>query len=135
MKLVYKATGKPVKLGDRHIVGDQRLVICFFARPSSPASEGKICFRAHGNPNEGPTYYASVIGAEWIEREDRAERADALAPVPRYSIDLEGDDGVRVSLRNVPDRATTSAQEYALALMRAPGDWRITGTDREAARD
>jgi hypothetical protein len=73
MKLVHKATGVEVKLGDtvknhRGETGE----VEGWVRPTGPASEGKV-----GAIKTGmniPTYmYASVWGCEWVEREDRAD--------------------------------------------------------------
>lgn len=37
----------------------------YFSHPHKPSSEGKVSLE------NGMEYYVSVIGAEWIEREDR----------------------------------------------------------------
>lgn len=49
----------------------------------------------------------------------------------RYSIDLEGDDGVTVTLKGITAGKSMSAEEHALALMKHAKDWRIVGIDRE----
>lgn len=72
MRLVYTTTGKPVNIGDRHTVGGFALVVAHMPKPHKPDSEGKIDFHVEGE-ERGPAYYCSVIGAEWIEREDRAD--------------------------------------------------------------
>lgn len=71
MRLVYETTGEEVKVGD--IVTTFRGKKCevkYFAPPHKPSSEGKITVQ-----EEGCTfcseYYVGVIGAKWIEREDR----------------------------------------------------------------
>jgi hypothetical protein len=72
MKLVYKATGKPVEIGDRVDIRNCTNVVAYFRQPHKPDSEGKVTLRMPGEGEPlGREYYVSVIGAEWIEREDR----------------------------------------------------------------
>lgn len=68
MRLVYKATGEEVKVGD--IVEGFRgtYKVLHFREPHKASSEGKIYVENDGFKRE---CYVSVIGAEWIEREDR----------------------------------------------------------------
>ena len=71
MRLVYKATGKEVKVGD--VVTTSRGEKCevkYFRQPHKPSSEGKITVQMEGSESYNE-YYVGVIGAEWIEREDR----------------------------------------------------------------
>lgn len=71
MRLVYKATGKEVKVGD--IVTTSRGDKCevkYFRQPHKPSSSGKVTVQFEGS-NSSMEYYVSVIGAEWIEIEDR----------------------------------------------------------------
>lgn len=74
MRLVYTATQQPVAIGDRVTVDGFELVVDYFAKPHKPDSSGKVSLRVPGNTDVcgGPEYYVSIIGAEWIEREDRA---------------------------------------------------------------
>lgn len=74
MRLVYTATQQPVQIGDTVKVDGRDLLVDSFAKPRSGDSEGKVTLRVPGNTDVcgGPTYYVSIIGAEWIEREDRA---------------------------------------------------------------
>lgn len=74
MRLVYTATGKPVLPGDIHTINGFELRVAHTPQPHKPDSEGKIDFYSAGGIM-GPTYYCSVIGAEWIEREDRRPSA------------------------------------------------------------
>ncbi|MDR3502928.1 MAG: hypothetical protein P4L79_10120 [Legionella sp.] len=80
MRLVYKDTGVEVKIGDK--VKDFRgepLIVTGWRKPHKPSSSGFVSVvdadeyvdlkedgRSHGSE-----FYAGVIGAEWIEREDR----------------------------------------------------------------
>jgi len=69
MKLVYVATKELVKIGDAVMLDGSSVTVDFFREPHSPASSGKVSVKF----NDGFTreYYVGVIGAEWIEREDR----------------------------------------------------------------
>lgn len=75
MRLVYKATQQPVKLGDTVVLRDgQGFTVDFFSEPHKPDSEGKVTLLAEGAERpHGTEVYVSGIGAEWIEREDRRE--------------------------------------------------------------
>lgn len=68
MKLVYKKTGEPVKVGDPVEVNGVATTVSYFREPHKPSSEGKVSLES------GAEYYVSIIGAEWIGREDRIER-------------------------------------------------------------
>lgn len=77
MRLVYKdSTITPVSVGDVVFVpcgtspnGKEAVVVDYFREPSHAGSEGKVCIRwKDGYIRE---CYVSIIGAEWIEREDR----------------------------------------------------------------
>jgi len=76
MELVYIATKKPVKIGDAAILRDRNgqgelVTIEYFSKPSTPASSGKITVKdVDGHSHE---YYVSILGAEWINREDRED--------------------------------------------------------------
>lgn len=71
MKLVYKATQQPVKLGDKVKTKEgSTLTVQYFCEPHKPDSEGKVTII--GEVGGASEYYVSVIGAQWIEREDRA---------------------------------------------------------------
>lgn len=69
MKLIYKETGKEVKVGDtaKTFRGEEVEVVSFDL-PHKPSSSGKILIQ---NRKWKEECYVSVIGAEWIEREDR----------------------------------------------------------------
>jgi hypothetical protein len=77
MRLVYKTTGSEVEIGDVIPLKDDALDlsarVMFFRPPHKPSSSGKVSVTVLGNENQfSAEYYVGVIGAEWIEREDRA---------------------------------------------------------------
>lgn len=73
MKLVYTTNPQQeVKVGDRITLDEEQFVITYFRQPSSPASSGKVTI-ARPDGSGSREYYVSIIGAEWIEREDRDE--------------------------------------------------------------
>lgn len=75
MRLVYKETGKEVKVGDKVTLHDGVIaVVTYFREPTSPASSGKVNVLVQGAEYEDE-FYVGVIGAKWIEREDRDEVA------------------------------------------------------------
>lgn len=77
MKLVYVDTGKPVQVGDVVTLRDgEKATVSYFREPHKPASEGKVTV-SHGENDMGREFYVSVIGARWIEREDRTEQHNA----------------------------------------------------------
>jgi len=68
MRLVYQERPTvEVKIGDRISFKGEETTIQYFRIPHKPSSEGKVTL---GN---GAEYYVSVIGAVWIDREDRDE--------------------------------------------------------------
>lgn len=71
MRLVYKETGKEVKVGDIITLSDgDKCEVTYFRPPHKPSSSGKVLVKFE-NRNCNMEYYVGVIGAEWIEREDR----------------------------------------------------------------
>ena len=75
MRLIYTANGpkkgQEVKRGDKvHTGRGEEVTVTFFRPPTSSASEGKVTIQHRGSRYE-MEYYVSVIGAKWIEREDR----------------------------------------------------------------
>lgn len=71
MKLVYKNSGKEVKVGDKVTLRDgNKAEIAYFRPPHKPSSEGKITVKEEGDDG-CREYYVGVVGAEWIDREDR----------------------------------------------------------------
>lgn len=73
MKLVYLATMKEVKVGDIVDKGEgEMLEVTYFRKPHKSNSEGKVSV-VTVNTDRRWEYFVSVIGAVWIEREDRGE--------------------------------------------------------------
>jgi hypothetical protein len=74
MRLVYEASGKEVQVGDTVHLDGNAYTVWHFAKPHKPASSGKVFIRPISNENGfSSEYYVGVIGAKWIEREDRGE--------------------------------------------------------------
>lgn len=75
MRLVYTATQAEVKVGDIVELDGEKQKVHYFRQPHKPASEGKVTVAPLSRPRtvNMREYYVSVIGAEWIEREDRQE--------------------------------------------------------------
>ena len=71
MRLVYESTGKPVQVGDKVTLDGELLIVDYFRPPHKPNSEGKVTLV--GKSKFGYEYYVSVIGAKWVERDDRGE--------------------------------------------------------------
>lgn len=73
MQLVYTATKQPVKIGDKVALKDDKTVIVTgFQKPHKPASTGRVYVRyVDFATTTECAYFPSVIGAEWIDREDR----------------------------------------------------------------
>ena len=75
MKLVYEASGDPVKVGDRIEKGGEVWVVDSIQEPHHAGSTGRV-YVSLPNPNEPKNagtrgFFPGVIGAVWIEREDR----------------------------------------------------------------
>jgi len=72
MRLVYEASGKEVQVGDVVHLDSGAYTVWHFDKPHKPASSGKVFIRPISNENGfSHEYYVGVIGAVWIEREDR----------------------------------------------------------------
>ena len=72
MRLVYEASGKEVQVGDVVHLDSGAYTVQYFDKPHKPASSGKVTVRhAYDDVGYGQEYYVGVIGAVWIEREDR----------------------------------------------------------------
>jgi hypothetical protein len=70
MRLIYTATQAPVLIGDPVTVHGQPATVSYFRKPHKSSSEGKVSIKPADTDTENE-FYVSVIGAEWIEREDR----------------------------------------------------------------
>lgn len=79
MRLVYtnepyvpsELQGKEVQVGDNaRTFRGERCEVAYFRPPRTPASSGKVTLK-FTKDDIGMEYYVSVIGAQWIEREDR----------------------------------------------------------------
>ena len=77
MRLIYEDTGEEVKTGDNILMKDGSCwIVDFFREPHKPSSSGKVYILPAGEIDGlrmagGREFYVSVIGAKWIEREDR----------------------------------------------------------------
>lgn len=74
-KCATKAAGDPVAVGDivkglHNDQGHERYVVTFFRYPSSSNSEGKVSLATVGAQFNRESY-VSIIGAHWINRNDR----------------------------------------------------------------
>jgi len=73
MKLIYidgPRKGHEVKVGDIIHRNGEKYEVEHFKKPHKPASSGHIYVNVNDSaPRE---FYVSVVGAEWVEREDRA---------------------------------------------------------------
>lgn len=71
MRLVYEETGKEVKVGDKAVTfRGEPVEVTYFREPHKASSSGKVSVKREG-ASMSMEYYVGVIGAEWIEREDR----------------------------------------------------------------
>jgi hypothetical protein len=70
MRLVYTSTQQPVQIGDIVTIDDEEVVVNDIRRPHKPASTGRVYVRYAGARYDAE-FFPSVIGAEWIEREDQ----------------------------------------------------------------
>lgn len=72
MRLVYKETGEEVKVGDVvTLSNEKKCKVAYFRPPHKTSSSGKVTVQFGEDKFNCMEYYVSVIGAEWIEREDR----------------------------------------------------------------
>ena len=69
MKLIHKASGREVQIGNVVNVGGIDYDVTYIPQPHKAASSGKVT----GMDKNGDevTYYASSWGMEWIQREDQ----------------------------------------------------------------
>lgn len=73
MRLVYEAEpDREVKVGDEVILKDGE--ICFvqvIEKPHKPSSTGRVHVKGRRKDDFTHSFFPSVIGARWIEREDQ----------------------------------------------------------------
>jgi len=72
MRLVYRDTQAEVKIGDWVTIRGLAWEINHFAPPHKPSSSGKVTLRTKDQVYR--EFFVTVIGAVWIEREDRKDR-------------------------------------------------------------
>jgi hypothetical protein len=74
MKLVYEGTQVPVQVGDTVQVDNKTFVVYSITKPHKPSSTGRVQCRGTRLADARwvfSEWFPSVIGAEWIEREDQ----------------------------------------------------------------
>ena len=75
MRLVYNFGGAEVQIGDKCVLRDNEEVeVVGIQEPHKPESTGRVhVIPAGTDADDGMpmSYFPSVIGAKWIEREDR----------------------------------------------------------------
>lgn len=71
MRLIYTETGTEVKVGDLvETSKGVRVTVAIVEKPHKPSSTGRVHVQAV-NATFGQSFFPSVIGAEWVEREDQ----------------------------------------------------------------
>lgn len=70
MKLVYENSAKEVQVGDIVQIRGTDYIVRDIVRPHKPSSTGRVGLVSL---SEKLYYFPNVIGAHWIEREDRNE--------------------------------------------------------------
>lgn len=124
MKLIYESTGEQVRVGDEVTLDDGCTVtVTHFREPHKPSSSGKVCVMDRGTDSQRE-YYVSVIGARWINREDRPlETAAEVRAAVDLGLDVRaGNDNYRV----IKD----SIGQYLIHFTGHPENW-IGLTGRE----
>jgi len=72
MRLVHCKNQVEVKVGDIVELNGCPYRVTYFRPPHKPASSCKVSVESVQNPGMSMEYFVGVIGAEWIEREDRS---------------------------------------------------------------
>lgn len=70
MRLVYMGTDVDVTIGDNILLAEGSVTVTGYMKPHNAVSTGRIAVKWDSDGAE-MAYYPSVIGAVWIEREDR----------------------------------------------------------------
>jgi hypothetical protein len=71
MKLVYESTGVEVKTGDVVHVRGVPYFVMETREPHKPSSTGRVFCKAMNDQGWVNEWFPGVIGADWIERDDR----------------------------------------------------------------
>ena len=72
MRLVYEATGVDVKVGDKVTISrGETVYVTAMREPHKPSSTGRVGVTYSKGGCESREFFPSVIGADWIEREDQ----------------------------------------------------------------
>jgi hypothetical protein len=71
MKLVYEGTQVPVQVGDTVHVRNKPYYVAGIVEPHKPSSTGRVQCCSMDDRKVFTEWFPSVIGAEWIEREDQ----------------------------------------------------------------
>jgi hypothetical protein len=74
MELVYNDSLEPVEVGDiRTLRDNEKVKVTGIQFPHKPSSTGRVFVEPVGNEGIGcgMSYFPSVIGAKWINREDQ----------------------------------------------------------------
>ena len=71
-RLVYEETGIEVKVGDEVTTHDgEKVTVDCFAPPHKASSQGKVNVTFCKDKSWSQEFYVGVIGAKWINRDDR----------------------------------------------------------------
>lgn len=70
MRLIHTQTKKEIKEGSVITLGGKEVTVIYCPPPHKPSSSGKMQAQ-YSNGEVTTTYFCSVFGCEWIEREDR----------------------------------------------------------------
>ena len=73
MKLIYDGTSVEVKVGDRAKTFRGEMVeVLSFDKPHKPSASGRVMLKSIDSVDKDSfRSYVTVIGATWIDREDR----------------------------------------------------------------
>lgn len=72
MRLIYKDSKQPVKIGDIVDLGKGEMVdVQYFREPHKAGSTGKVTVETV-NTGLRREYFVGIIGAAWVEREDQS---------------------------------------------------------------
>lgn len=70
MKLVYEATGQPVRVGDHITLRDgMEVEVTGVEAPRHASSTGRVYVKGRRKGDWARGFFPSVIGARWVEEE------------------------------------------------------------------